>query len=232
MDGKLNILSEIQKKIIKACSLAKRDPQEVKLIAVTKKVSIEKMLPIIQAGQIDFAENYLQEALIKIEQLKNEKLIWHFIGQIQTNKLKNIVGNFSLIHSVDRIEVAKEISKISKSKNIIQDILIEVNIGGEESKSGGTVEECYHLIKNILSDPHLRVCGLMCLPPLMENPEELRPYFKEMREIRDRWFYEFKETVLNKHPWFLSMGTSHDFEIAIEEGANWIRLGTLLFGNR
>lgn len=172
-------------------------------------------------GQCDFAENYIQEALDKITQLKELQINWHLIGPIQKNKVKFLKRNFAYIHSIDSVETAEKISTQATEINYIQNCFIQINLAGESSKSGFSREQ-FELCWPRLADlKGLKIVGLMTMPPLENEPEKNRAFFRELKYIGNKF---------NLHEF--SMGTSHDYQIALEEGATWIRLGTMLFGER
>lgn len=221
-------LENIQFSIREACKKSHRDNNEVHILAVSKKQPIEKIYEAIKLGQKDFGENYLQEALEKMEQLKEENIDWHFIGRIQTNKINKMVGAFTFIHSVDRLEILEKISQISKQKNIMQKVFLQINIGEEITKGGFHESNFVENWPALASLPHVQICGLMTLPPLCTDPEEARPYFKKLRQMQEKIKKSRSSHPLSE----LSMGTSHDFREAIEEGATWLRIGTSLFGAR
>lgn len=198
-------------------------PPHVKIIAVSKLQPIEKINQLIESGHLVFGENYVKEAIEKIDRIKNNKIEWHFIGSLQKNKVKQVVGAFDYIHSVDSIALAEKIQQIAGEKNIIQKILIQVNIANELSKTGVHISDLEELITEIKKLNHIRIVGLMTMPPLTENPESVRSYFRELRLLGEKFF---------SYPIEYSMGTSHDYEIAVGEGATMIRLGTILFGER
>lgn len=194
---------------------------KVKIIAVSKLQSEEKIRKLFQQGQIDFAENYVQEAEKKLLALADLPLKWHFIGSLQKNKVKSVVGHFSLIHSVDSLALLEKINQKASEKNLRQDILLQVNIAKESTKGGFSETEVESVLQKISEFKSIRCLGLMTMPPLDVEPTLLREYFQKLRQIRDRFALEH-----------LSMGTSGDYQIAIEEGATMIRLGTILFGKR
>lgn len=200
--------------------LKKLSPQQ-KILAVSKLQPIEKIRALYEQGQKDFAENYIQEALKKIEQLQDLNISWHLIGPIQKNKVKFLNKNFAYIHSIDSLELAKKISEFALKIGYIQKCFIQLNLSEESSKSGFLKEQFikdWAALKELMG---LSIVGLMTMPPLENEPEKNRAFFKELKYIGDK---------LNLHEY--SMGTSHDFQIALEEGATWIRLGTMLFGKR
>lgn len=222
--------SKIFKKICHSAMRAGRDPGEVKLIAVTKTVSISTIYEAIEIGLRIFGENRVQEAQKKIEDLrlriKNTNIQWHLIGHLQKNKAKYAVQLFDLIHSVDSVELAKEINKNAEKIEKIQRILIQVKLSQENTKHGASEDNLNLLLEEIMGLKNLKVEGLMTIPPFFDNPEDARPYFKRLREIRD----EFTESGFDLPE--LSMGMSGDFEVAIEEGATMVRIGTAIFGER
>lgn len=200
----------------------------VRLVAVTKAQPIEKIREVIGAGQRDFGENYAQE-LVEHYGAAQQPVHWHFIGHLQRNKVRLIIDKVDLIHSLDSYELAVEIDKRAKTISKIQPVLIEVNLGGEETKSGIAPEVVFPLVEKINSLDHLDLKGLMTIPPYRPDPEEVRPFFRRLREIRDA----INAQRLYKHPLTeLSMGMTHDFEVAIEEGATIVRIGTGIFGER
>jgi hypothetical protein len=214
----MEAIRSVRQRIHDAAVRAKRDPQSVKLIAVTKTVSVDRIREAVQCGVKDLGENKLQEAITKMDALKDSGLVWHFIGHIQTNKAKKVAECFDWIHSVDRIDVA---DKLGRSATKPLSILIEVKLHEEPNKSGAAVSDLPGVIETIRRYDKLKLKGLMAVPPFLENPEDVRPYFRRLRELAVQ--YELPD---------LSMGMTHDFEVAIEEGATMVRIGTGLFGKR
>lgn len=191
------------------------------LLAVSKLQPLEKIRKLYSEGQIHFGENYIQESLEKIESLKDLNIIWHLIGPIQKNKVKFIKNNFEYIHSVDSIELARLISKKAAEISWVQKIFLQINLSEEVSKSGFTETEVLNHWPELSQLPNLKIVGLMTMPPLQNEPEENRIYFKKCLTLgRKLNLSEF------------SMGTSHDYQVALSEGSTWIRLGTVLFGER
>lgn len=208
---------------------AGRDPDSVRLVAVSKTKPAALVREAAAAGITIIGESYVQEALNKYSELGNLAVSWHFIGHLQTNKVKYVIRMFDLIHSVDSLKLAVEINKQAEKINKIQDILIQVNIGEELSKSGISSRDTRALVEAIEPLTHVRVKGLMALPPFFDDPEKAAPYFKALRLLRD----DLRKTCiapvsLNE----LSMGMTGDFEAAIAEGATLVRIGTALFGER
>lgn len=205
-------------------------PEKVKLLAVSKKQSIDKIKSLFQQGQKSFGENYVQEAVEKINTLKMLDIDWHFIGHLQTNKVKDVVGKFSLIHSVDSLKLAQHISKKAKDLQITQSLLIEVNIGNETSKTGFTKEDLLKHWSELKNVEHLCIKGLMCLPPADVPESQTEAFFQEMNSLKKALQLQ---TSLDIHPLDeLSMGTSGDYQLALKNQATIIRLGTILFGER
>lgn len=213
--------------IKKACERSGRNPEDITLISVTKTHGAELINEAIDAGAKDIGENKAQELCNKYDDVKPVR--WHFIGHLQTNKVKTIIDKVVMIHSVDSDKLASEIDKRAKSSGVVMDILVEINIGMEDSKSGATEEEARDLIKKIRDEyQNLRVRGLMCVPPITDNPENSRRYFRKLKDI----FESIKELSEDENFDTLSMGMSGDYEVAIEEGATVVRVGTAIFGAR
>ena len=221
-------LAQIHQRIASACQRVDRNPKTVKLIAVSKIKPAEDIEQAYQAGQSIFGESYVQEFRDKAP-LVNEPVEWHFIGGLQSNKVKYLRGPVSLIHSVDRLSLATEINRQWTKEEHPADILIQVNVGDEASKSGCRVDELEELIKQVATLPNLKVHGLMCLPPHCEQAEQVRPFFKKLRELSlSIKALNLPNIEMNE----LSMGMSRDFEVAVEEGATIVRIGTAIFGKK
>ena len=232
--GAFNVIVEnlaiVQEKVQQALNnrLNEKFDQTVKLIAVTKNNDIYAMREAIDAGIKVVGENRIQEALDKKKEL-NRTVEWHLIGHLQTNKVKQALLNFDLIHSVDSERLAVEINKVANSLNKVQEILVQVNVVNEISKFGLNIEQVNSFIKTISQHENLKVVGLMLIAPYYENPEEARPIFRKLYEQ----FMEIKnQQILNVEMKWLSMGMTNDYQVAIEEGANIIRVGTGIFGQR
>jgi len=219
-------LETINKKIKAAAWKVNRDPQEIKLVAVTKTATLEQIKEAINEGVKIIGENKVQEAKGKYQVLTTE-VKWHLIGHLQTNKVKYAVEIFDLIHSVDSIKLAKEIDNRSVQFKKTIDVLIEVNISGEETKYGYNPEKVEAFLKEISEFSGIRVRGLMTIAPISKNKEEVRPYFRRLRELSERIR---DKNIKNIKMDYLSMGMTDDFEIAIEEGANMVRIGRGIFG--
>ncbi len=221
-------LAEIRAGIEKACQKIGRDPQEITLIAVTKTVDEEIVNRSIELGVTDIGENKPQE-IVRKQPAITAGVKWHMIGHLQSNKVKKIIDKVTLIHSVDRISVVDEIEKRAAQLDRVVDILVQVNIGDEQQKSGADIEGVKGLLTYIEQCPHIRVLGLMCIAPYLFDAEEVRPYFKNMKAMFD----EIKrEHYRNSEMKILSMGMTHDYKVAIEEGATMIRVGTGIYGAR
>lgn len=202
-----------------------------KLVAVSKLQPATAVRSLAAKGQKVFGENYVQEALAKIAEVADPALEWHFIGHLQRNKVKQVVGVFTLLHGVDRVELAEEIQKVAAAKSFTQKVLLEINAAGEDSKSGFVVGDDVTDFRALAAGikakcPNVAIAGLMTMPPLFDDAERARPYFRKLRLLRDALRKEIPTCVE------LSMGTSGDFKIALEEGATMVRLGTVLFGAR
>ena len=221
-----NNLEIINEKIKKAALKVNRNPEEIKLVAVTKTATTEQIKEAINAGVKIIGENRVQDAKEKY-QILTADIKWHLIGHLQTNKTKYAVEIFNCIHSVDSIKLAQEIDKRSKQFGKKIDVLVEVNVSGEETKYGIKPEEVEPFLKEISEFPEIRVRGLMTIAPIVEDKEEVRPYFRKLRELSE----EIKsKNIGNVKMDYLSMGMTEDFEIAIEEGANMVRIGRGIFG--
>ena len=221
-------LAEVEKKVLAACERAGRDPKKVTLIAVSKTKPIEMIEEAIEYGKKEFGENKAQEMKQKYEALPKD-IIWHFIGHLQTNKVKYVVGRASLIHSVDSLHLAEAIEKESAKKDLVTDILVEVNVAGEKSKFGLNTDETEELVRNIAKLPHIRIRGLMTIAPYVDDPEENRHIFRSLKELSVDIQSKNIDNVLMD---ILSLGITNDYEVAIEEGATHVRVGTGIFGER
>jgi PLP dependent protein len=221
-------VSAIKQRIASAAARSNRDPHSIKLLAVTKTVQPHIIEQAIKAGLTAFGENYVQEAREKITAI-GQRVEWHMIGHLQTNKAKYVVHLFDYIHSVDRLELAQEINKRACLIDRKINILIEINVSGEQTKSGITTAESINLIREISVLENVSVKGLMTMAPYSDNPENSRPYFSELRNLRNKIISEGIAGIQMEE---LSMGMTDDFEIAIEEGATIVRIGRAIFGKR
>ena len=221
-------LENVRDRINKAALRCSRNPESIHLVAVSKTIPANRVREAIEAGANTLGESYVQEARNKFNALGTYPVSWHFIGHLQSNKAKYAVRLFDLIHSVDTFKLARELNNQAKKVNKIQDVLIQINISKEPSKSGSDIENAANLIKDIVLFENLSVKGFMAMPPFFNNPEKARPYFIALRNLRDHIQKAFPGVVLNE----LSMGMTGDFEVAIEEGATFVRIGTAIFGER
>ena len=221
-------LTEIRARIDAACQRSQRDPDSVRLVAVSKTQPSTSVDTAAAAGQKLFGENYVQEFVTKTEEV-TAPVQWHFIGSLQSNKVKYLAGRVAMIHSVDRLSLAEELDRQWGKLGQTLEILIEVNLGDEESKGGASADAAIELVRRVATLPHLQICGLMALPPYLEDAEAVRPYFRRLRELAERITAANIAGVSMRE---LSMGMSHDFEVAIEEGATLVRVGTAIFGAR
>ena len=218
----------ILQRIDEAAARAGRDPDEVKLLGAAKAQSVERMRAAIIAGVKLIGENYVQEAHAKKEAI-SERAEWHMIGHLQRNKAKTAVEVFDVIQSLDSIALARELAKEGAKRNKRVRALVEVNLGGEESKSGIAEEKVEELLRAAGELSSLSIEGLMAVPPFRQNPEDVRPYFRRLRELRARLREGCIPNIDLKE---LSMGMTHDYTVAVEEGATIVRIGTALFGPR
>ncbi len=222
-------LQKIRKRIDDAATSCGRDPRSIRLVAVSKRIPLAAIEQASTAGQIVFGENYMQEAKDKIEKLKDSKIEWHFIGHIQTNKAKDAATLFDTIHTLDRLKLAKALNQYAEQSARKVSVLVQVNVGKELQKAGVLPDQAETLLKSLQDFPHLEVNGLMTMPPYKSDPEEVRPYFRRLRQLAD----DFAAKGFFSTPRYeLSMGMSGDFEVAIEEGATLVRVGTAIFGQR
>jgi pyridoxal phosphate enzyme (YggS family) len=221
-------LKIITDRIASAAKRAGRDPSSVRLIVVTKTVDAGSIRHAVAAGASVLGENRVQEAREKIEKLGNLAR-WHLIGHLQTNKAKYAVKLFDLVHSVDNLELAKELDKQAAKIGKVQDVLIEVSIAGEAAKAGVAMQEITALVREAAKLKNISIKGLMTMPPYSEDPEDSRPFFRKLRELGETIK---KENIPNVSMNELSMGMSGDFEVAVEEGATLVRVGTAIFGGR
>ncbi|MFH1076449.1 MAG: YggS family pyridoxal phosphate-dependent enzyme [Pseudomonadota bacterium] len=225
----LKNIEHVRQRIAQAAVRAGRKPQEIALVAVTKYVPAERINTAIRAGVSILGESYIQEARSKIDEVGRDSAIWHFIGHLQTNKAKYAARLFDMIESVASVRLAQELdSEARKAKRRLA-VLIQVNIGEEASKSGIPQEELIPMAKKLSCFENISVQGLMAIPPYLDLPDQIRPYFRALRALQRRVQEEAIPNIFMKE---LSMGMSADFETAIEEGATMVRIGTVLFGSR
>jgi pyridoxal phosphate enzyme (YggS family) len=221
-------LETVEKNIQAACDRAGRDRSEVTLIAVSKTKPVSDIREAMSCGITVYGENKVQEIRDKTEEI-TEPLNWHMIGHLQTNKVKYLPGKVCMIHSVDKMSLAEEIEKQAAKHDLVMDVLCEVNMAGEDSKFGLSPDEAPDFVKSIAAFPHIRVRGLMTIAPYTDDPETNRPYFKALKKMLDDIN---SENIEGLHLDTLSMGMTGDYEVAIEEGATFVRVGTGIFGER
>ncbi|HET6459499.1 MAG TPA: YggS family pyridoxal phosphate-dependent enzyme [Syntrophales bacterium] len=221
-------IERIRGAIAAAALRVRRRVSDVRVMAVTKTVDDDRIMEAIEAGVDIIGESYVQEAKRKIEKM-GRRIEWHMIGHLQSNKAKYAVKLFNMIHSVDRIDLAVELNRRAGAQGMAMKILIEINTGGEKTKSGIPYEKAMQLVRDISSLDNLSIQGLMTMAPWFDNPEDARPYFKALRELRDRIIDAGIPRVEMRE---LSMGMSGDYEIAVEEGATIVRVGRSIFGDR
>jgi pyridoxal phosphate enzyme (YggS family) len=220
---------DVLERIAAAAARSGRSPEAVQLIAVTKAVPVDRIRPAVAAGVRILGENRLQEAQPKIEALGGCGLRWHFIGTLQRRKVRAVVGTFEMIQSVDSLELAIEIDRRAAAAGIRQDVLLEINVGREATKAGFSPDQATDAVAGLEALPHLAVKGLMAIPPPGPDAEASRPYFRTLRELaRSLASPVLKRVRMGE----LSMGMSGDFEVAVEEGATMVRVGTAIFGER
>jgi len=222
-------LTEVRSRIAAAARSAGRDPSSIQLIAVSKTFPIELVHEAYAAGQRDFGENRVQEALQKIERAADLKVRWHFLGHLQTNKVRKAGTVFATIQSVDSIELLQKLDLVAVEAGATPELLIQVDVAGEATKFGAPPADVPRLFEAATRSQATRVVGLMTLPPVPQTPEDARPWFKEVRDLRDGWLESGVPGSMLRE---LSMGTSGDFEVAIQEGATMVRVGAAIFGSR
>ncbi|MCS7081089.1 MAG: YggS family pyridoxal phosphate-dependent enzyme [Chloracidobacterium sp.] len=220
-------VAAVRERIAAASARAGRAPEQITLIAVSKTQPVTAIQAAADCGILDIGENRVQEALTKIP-YSPPTLRWHLIGHLQSNKAKPAVEHFHLIHTVDSIPLAQRLDRLARERGRIQPVLLQVKLGDEPTKSGLAPADLPMVYATVRELPNLRIRGLMTIPPFRPNPEDVRPYFRQLRALRDELRDRFPDDALSE----LSMGMSHDFEVAIEEGATLIRVGTAIFGAR
>ena len=223
-------VSVIRQRIEAAAARSGRNPESIRLIAATKTVPVARIETALDAGVLHVGESKLQEALPKLHALESRRNVtWHFIGRLQRRKVKALIGRFQLIHSVDSVELAEEINRRAEEKGLCQSVLLEVNIGEEATKTGFSASELSNILALLGAMPNVAIKGLMAIPPPTDAPEAARPFFRAVRDLADSLKRSAHDRIRMDE---LSMGMSHDFEIAIEEGATCVRIGTAIFGAR
>ena len=221
-------LAEVRARIARAARRAGRDPAGVTLIAVSKTFPLEYVRAAAEAGQVDFGENKVQEARPKMDQTSDLPIRWHLVGHLQTNKAKK-AGGFDVVHSIDGAGLVDKLDHVAQAAGRHLDLLVQVDLASEATKHGAREEELPPIFQAARSARASRIVGLMLLPPAVEDPNAARPYFQALRDVRDRLLARGVDASSLKE---LSMGMSHDFEVAVEEGATLVRVGTAIFGSR
>ena len=222
-------VARVQERIRQAAIRVGRDPAAVRLIAAAKTVDTARIRAAIASGVSIIGENYLQEARRKIGQIGHDAVQWHFIGTVQRNKVRYLFDLFNMLHAVDRLDLAEEIQRRGERLNRSLPVLLEVNIAGEDSKSGFHPQTLLREVETFAAFPHVQVRGLMTIPPPTVTPEEARPFYQELRDLQERLS---RKGIAGLDFSELSMGMTADFEVAIEEGATMVRVGTAIFGPR
>ncbi|HBT20095.1 MAG TPA: YggS family pyridoxal phosphate-dependent enzyme [Peptococcaceae bacterium] len=222
-------LERTLERIKNAALKAGRDPSGIKLVAVSKGIDVDRIKMALEAGVKCLGENRVQEFIDKYEVI-GEDVEWHFIGHLQRNKVKYIIGKMALIHSLDRLSLAEELNKRAGRKSIKVDVLVQVNVSGEETKHGVSLEKAIPFVTTVAEKyPNINIKGLMTIAPIADDPEKVRPYFRKLRLLSQS--IEERKIPGVKMEW-LSMGMTDDFEVAVEEGANMVRIGRAIFGPR
>ena len=223
-------LTAVRERIAAAANASGREPEEVKLIAISKTHPASVIRTLIELGAGDLGENRVQEAEEKIAEIGRDRARWHLVGHLQANKARRAVNLFEVIHSLDSLDLAKRLDRLCGDEGRDKlPVLIQVDLGHEETKSGIDESELTHLVEGLRSLTHLELIGLMTLPPFFDDTEQSRPFFRRLRELRDELG---SRRAFGNRKGELSMGMTHDFEIAIQEGATMVRIGTAIFGER
>jgi len=221
-------LEDVRARIARAAGRAGRDPASIRLVAISKTFPAEFVRAAADLGQVDFGENKVQEALPKMDQTASLPIRWHLVGHLQSNKAKK-AGRFDVIHSVDSAELMPRLDEAARAAHRTVELLVQVDLAGETTKHGAQEDEVAGLFEAASTLTAVRPVGLMLLPPFFEDPEEVRPFFRRLRDLRQRLLARGIAPSALQH---LSMGMSHDFEVAVEEGATLVRVGTAIFGGR
>jgi len=222
-------IDRVRERIAAACGRAGRRPEDVTLVAVTKTFPPEQVREAVRAGIRDIGENYVQELLPKREALAGEDVRWHFIGHLQSNKVRSVAGWVTMVHALESLSLARELDARAAGAGRIIDTLVEVNTTGEDSKYGIAPDQVLPFVRSLEGFGHIRLCGLMTIGPFLPDPEGSRPMFRQLRELREILSRQRQQNLEAVH---LSMGMTGDFEVAVEEGATLLRIGTALFGSR
>lgn len=222
-------LNEIRARLGDAAGRAGRPPEQVRLIAVSKTFPLDAIRAAYDAGQTEFGENRVQEALQKIAGSADMRIRWHLVGHLQSNKARKAAENFATVHSIDSVDLLDRVDQAAAAAGRAPELLVQVDLALEPAKFGAPLDEVPRIFARAAECRAARVAGVMLLPPFVDNPEEARPWFRQLRDLRDRLVDDGVPPALVRE---LSMGMSHDFEVAIEEGATMVRVGTAIFGER
>jgi hypothetical protein len=222
-------LAGVRDRIARAAGRAGRDPASVRLIAVSKTFDAGHVRAVAEGGQVDFGENKVQEALLKMDRTADLSIRWHLIGHLQSNKARKAAARFDAVHSIDDADLVRRLDEAAGAADRQIDLLVQVDLAGEASKFGAGKDELLPIFEAARACRAARIVGLMLLPPAVDNPDAARPYFRELVQLKARLLARgVDEPMLHE----LSMGMSHDFEAAVEEGATMVRVGTAIFGSR
>jgi len=228
MDRIAENLGNVRKKIYSACERSGRPPEDVLLLAISKTMPMDRIAAAASAGQVDFGENRIQDAKGKIPQLPGD-LVWHMVGHLQKNKVRNCPSLFKWIHSIDSVGLAREVARRYREASVVCRTLVQVSVSGEEAKFGCRPLDVPDILSALLEEEGVKPCGLMTIPPFSSDPEDSREYFGELKKLRDDLGTRgFPPGSIRE----LSMGMSGDYEVAVEEGATIVRVGTAIFGRR
>ena len=222
-------LADVRARIARAAGRAKRDPASITLVAVSKTFSADYVRAVAAAGQVDFGENKVQEALQKMDATSDLPLRWHLVGHLQSNKAKKAGARFDVVQSVDGADLLRKLDESAATAGRSLQVLVQVDLAGEPTKHGTREDGLLPIFEAAAHCRAARVSGLMIIPPAVDDPEDARPYFRELKEVRDRLAARGVDASMLSQ---LSMGMSHDFEVAVEEGATLVRVGTAIFGSR
>jgi pyridoxal phosphate enzyme (YggS family) len=222
-------LGQVRDRLARAALGAGRDPSAIRLVAVSKTFGADAVRAAAEAGQVDFGENKAQEALLKMGQTSDLQLRWHLVGHLQSNKARKAGLHFDVIHSIDEAALALKVDEAAAAAGRHVDLLVQVDLAGEPTKHGAREDELFAILERARPSQAARMAGLMLLPPAGNTAEDARPYFRALRVIRDRLLSRGIDGAMLRE---LSMGMSHDFEVAVEEGATMVRVGTAIFGER
>ena len=229
VEGLRTRLADVRARIARAAGRAGRDPASIRLVAISKTFSADYVRAAAGAGQVDFGENKVQEALQKMDETAGLPIRWHLVGHLQSNKARKAGARFDVVQSVDEAGLLRTLDEAAASAGRQMQVLVQVDLAGEATKHGAREEEILPIFEAAAACRAARIAGLMIIPPAVEDPEAARPYFRALKEVRERLLARGVDALLLNE---LSMGMSHDFEVAVEEGATLVRVGTAIFGSR